>query len=275
MSSPFHSIPVIEPAGWFHAGRPAVFLLLSGLTSTVFLPAVAWTQTGAPVVPVERMMIDDPFAGSVAEAAQRFDLPAAWIRMVIAVESNGDPHARSPKGAMGLMQIMPATWADLRGRYGLGPDPFEPRANILAGTAYLREMFDRYGSPGFFAAYHAGPERYEDHLATGRPLPAETRAYIAMLVPMVGGGQEIGRPAYPRDWRGAPLFVAVKRDGGREAMADPEQGDDRLAPSSESPLNGTPVASALFVGRWRSAVPTHGRSSSDHPGSDPSADAEP
>jgi soluble lytic murein transglycosylase-like protein len=76
---------------------------------------------------------------------------------------------------MGLMQIMPETWATLRLRYGLGADPFDPHDNILAGAAYLRELHDRYGSPGFLAAYNAGPARYEDHLATGQPLPAETR----------------------------------------------------------------------------------------------------
>jgi hypothetical protein len=92
----------------------------------------------------------------------------------------GDVHARSPKGAMGLMQIMPATWAELRVRYNLGNDPYDPHDNILAGTAYLRELLDRYGSPGVFAAYNAGPSRYEEHLAGGS-LPDETRAYVAKL----------------------------------------------------------------------------------------------
>ena len=70
---------------------------------------------------------------------------------------------------MGLMQIMPDTWTELRTRHRLGRDPYDPRDNILAGAAYLREMHDRYGSPGFLAAYNAGPGRYEDYLA-GRPL---------------------------------------------------------------------------------------------------------
>ena len=73
---------------------------------------------------------------------------------------------------MGLMQIMPKTYAELRARHRLGPDAYDPRDNILAGAAYLREMLDRYGSPGFLAAYNAGPLRYDQHLATGRPLPA-------------------------------------------------------------------------------------------------------
>ncbi|MDA9433489.1 hypothetical protein XH88_17145 [Bradyrhizobium sp. CCBAU 51627] len=121
-----------------------------------------------------------PFAGFINEASLRFAIPLNWIRSVQSIESAGDVHARSPKGAMGLMQIMPATWAELRERYNLGNDPYDPHDNILAGTAYLRELLDRYGSPGVFAAYNAGPSRYEEHLA-GDSLPDETRAYVAKL----------------------------------------------------------------------------------------------
>ena len=92
----------------------------------------------------------------------------------------------SPKGAMGLMQIMPDTWAELRSRYGLGPDPYDPHDNIIAGTAYLRELLDRYGERGFLAAYNAGPSRYEEHLATGRPLPSETLSYMAAVTSLSG-----------------------------------------------------------------------------------------
>nr|WP_249788090.1 lytic transglycosylase domain-containing protein [Bradyrhizobium sp. NBAIM01] len=120
------------------------------------------------------------FAGFINEAAQRFGIAPNWIRSVQSIEGAGDVHARSPKGAMGLMQIMPATWAELRERYHLGNDPYDPHDNILAGTAYLRELLDRYGSPGVFAAYNAGPSRYEEHLAGGS-LPEETREYVAKL----------------------------------------------------------------------------------------------
>jgi hypothetical protein len=86
---------------------------------------------------------------------------------------------------MGLMQIMPKTWAELRARYGLGADPYDAGDNILAGAAYIRELSDRYGAPGFLAAYNAGPGRYERHLKTGRPLPAETQAFVAELAPVI------------------------------------------------------------------------------------------
>jgi soluble lytic murein transglycosylase-like protein len=104
---------------------------------------------------------NDPFADFIDDASRRFGVPVQWIRSVLSVESAGDVRGRSSKGAIGLMQIMPETWADLRLRYGLGNDPYDRRDNILAGTAYLRELHDRYGSPGFLAAYNAGPARYE------------------------------------------------------------------------------------------------------------------
>ena len=126
------------------------------------------------------------------------------------IESGGDTRAVSPKGAMGLMQIMPKTYAGLRARHRLGPDAYNPHDNILAGAAYLREMLDRYGSSGFLAAYNAGPARYDEHLATGRPLPPETQVYIAMLSPMIGDGQSDGRTVASFDligWARAKLFA--------------------------------------------------------------------
>ena len=152
-----------------------------------------------------------PFAAFVAEASQRFGIPAAWIRAVMRAESFGDVRAISPKGAIGLMQIMPETWAALRQRYRLGADPYDAHDNIIAGTAYLRELHDRYGVPGFLAAYNAGPARWEDHLATGRPLPAETRAYLSRLAPIVGGNSADDTAilaAVVKSWTEASLFPA-------------------------------------------------------------------
>jgi len=132
-------------------------------------------------------------AAYVAEASARFNVPQAWVHAVMEVESGARTHFSdgrpivSHAGAMGLMQVMPATYAELADKYGLGRNPFDPRDNILAGTAYLREMYDRYGSPGFLGAYNAGPGRFGDFVYDGRPLPGETRRYMAMLVPRVAG----------------------------------------------------------------------------------------
>jgi hypothetical protein len=126
------------------------------------------------------------------------------------VESDGKQRARSSKGAMGLMQIMPGTWSDLHTRYGLGADPYDIHDNILAGAAYIRELHDRYGAPGFLAAYNAGPGRYERHLATGRPLPAETQAYVATLAPVMEGmrtNMRVAAVGRSLAWANSPLFA--------------------------------------------------------------------
>lgn len=122
----------------------------------------------------------------IAEASRRFGVPQAWIAAVMKAESRGNTHLNgrpitSHAGAMGLMQLMPGTWAAMRRQHGLGDDPHDPRDNIMAGTAYLRAMYDRFGYPGLFAAYNAGPARYAEHLRSGKVLSAETRGYIRQL----------------------------------------------------------------------------------------------
>jgi hypothetical protein len=151
-----------------------------------------------------------PFTAFVTEASRRFGVPEHWIGAVMHVESGAKQRARSSKGAMGLMQIMPGTWKKLRSRYGLGADPYDVRDNILAGAAYIRELHDRYGAPGFLAAYNAGPGRYERHLATGRPLPAETQAYVAILAPMINrssAGVQPSAIAMSFAWANSSLFA--------------------------------------------------------------------
>ena len=108
------------------------------------------------------------------------------------------------------MQLMPGIWVELSVRNGLGLDPFDPRDNILAGTAYLKEMHDRFGSAGFLAADHAGPARYEQHLETGQPLPPATIAYVTAVTPLLGNEQTkhtAFRIKRAGPWREAPLFV--------------------------------------------------------------------
>jgi soluble lytic murein transglycosylase-like protein len=111
-------------------------LIVAGVISLIAPVTAAHAQMAAKRAPA----VSDPFSAFVAEAAQRFSVPPAWIRAIMHGESRGDRRAISPKGAMGLMQLMPDTWAALRVRYGLGRDPYDPRDNILAGAAYLREM---------------------------------------------------------------------------------------------------------------------------------------
>ena len=138
----------------------------------------------------------DPWGPHILEAAAKFDVPERWVREVMRQESGGHLYGRggdlitSGAGAMGLMQVMPATYDEIHGRYPeLGDDPYDPHNNILAGTAYIREMYDIYGSPGFLAAYNAGPGRLDDYLTRNRTLPEETRRYVAAIGPRIAGAE--------------------------------------------------------------------------------------
>ncbi|WP_456725282.1 lytic transglycosylase domain-containing protein [Bradyrhizobium sp. USDA 4350] len=166
----------------------------------------------------------------------------------MSIETAGDMHARSPKGAMGLMQIMPATWAELRQRYDLGSDPYDPRDNILAGAAYLRELLDRYGSRGVFAAYNAGPTRYEEHLA-GAPLPDETRAYVAKLANLLSVQPP---PSCAASWRSsaaATLFVeqADQMEARRRPTALSHYATIAISPRDVTQM--APRRTGVFVAR--------------------------
>lgn len=225
-------------------------LLLLASVTALGMPAVA---VRAQATPMAVRSASDPYADLIAEAAQRFGIPAAWIRAIMRIESRGDRRAVSPKGAMGLMQLMPETWAALRTRYGFGRDPFDPHDNILAGVAFLREMHERYGSPGFLAAYNAGPSRYEDYRDRHRALPSETVAYVAALVPFVGDGA-IDGPALvavsdPSSWTQAPLFIT------RSASAEPvDHAASKQPPDAKPPVVAVrdlsaiaPQSNGLFV----------------------------
>ena len=153
---------------------------------------------------------DDPWGPYIQEAAARFALPEAWIRAVMRQESGGRQVAAdgsplvSSAGAMGLMQVIPGTYDILQRRYGLGPDPFEPRSNILAGAAYLKEMHARFGAPAFLAAYNAGPQRVEAYLAGQTGLPDETVSYVAAIGPRIGMPGQFGPGSDGVAYAGAP-----------------------------------------------------------------------
>ena len=204
---------------------PVFVAAIAVLLASVPVSAVA--QTPPPVSGAEANSAPDPFAAFIGEASHRFNVPTLWLRSVMQVESAGNAQAVSPKGAIGLMQIMPETYAQLRQEYGLGADPFDPHDNIMAGAAYLREMYDLYGAPGFLAAYNAGPERYDDHLVTGQPLPAETQLYLSRLEPLIGGVQvaRIMAAPDPLAWMNAPLFI----DGNANAEISVDQRSAKVA----------------------------------------------
>ena len=161
----------------------------------------------------------DPWGPWINEAANRFDVPERWVREVMRQESGGRTNAMSPVGAMGLMQLMPGTYAEMRNRYGLGEDPYHPYDNLMAGTAYLREMYDLYGTPAFLAAYNAGPRRLEDYLFNSRGLPNETRNYVARIGPRIDGH-------HPQ--RRVPLEIAQAAEIPHNIPPGPRRMDRRM-----------------------------------------------
>ncbi|MDB5700535.1 MAG: lytic transglycosylase protein [Sphingomonadales bacterium] len=153
------------------------------------------------------------------EAAQRSGLSPEIVMRVMRAESGGKTRIVSAKGAIGCMQIMQSTWAYLTARYSLGPDPFDPRMNMIGGAMYLAELATRYGWPGALSAYNAGPGRYLRYVQGGIPLPTETIAYTARL-----GGNAEARPAPApvARWQEARLFIARPTfEGGAEPPPAP------------------------------------------------------
>jgi soluble lytic murein transglycosylase-like protein len=187
--------------------------LAAGLSCTAYAQPVGETLTPARV----------GIADHVRDASQRFKIPERWIYAVIRVESAGHIRAVSSAGAMGLMQLMPGTWARQRARFALGNDPFDPRDNIMAGTSYLREMYDRYGAIGFLAAYNAGPGRYEEWRDRGRRLPIETRRYVASIAAILQTGSGIIAVAV-QPALGAATFAGPAGERTLQAGNDPGPG---------------------------------------------------
>ena len=180
MGASLPSRPCLRP---WNCRRIAILMVAGLLTTGNEIVTAAPTPAAQPRPTEVSIAVLD----LIQEASRRFAVPARWIAEVMQIESRGGAGAVSPKGAIGLMQVMPSTYANLAARYGLGADPWNPRDNVLAGAAYLREMYDRYGATGMLAAYNAGPGRWNDHLSGKRPLPDETLRYIARLGPVVGG----------------------------------------------------------------------------------------
>ncbi len=191
-------VPRLTARQWLRFG--ACMTAMAALAACSSAPKVSSTQEAAqyrahakadymPPGPAS-----DPWGPYIVEASNAYDVPQRWIREVMRQESSGQVMSTSAPGAMGLMQVMPGTYDELKTRYGLGDDPYYPHDNIMAGTAYLRELYDLYGSPGFLAAYNAGPGRFDDYLSRHKGLPDETRNYVARIGPRLGGDQPI-RPS--------------------------------------------------------------------------------
>jgi D-alanyl-D-alanine carboxypeptidase len=171
-------------------------------------------------------------------------------------ESGGQEQATSPVGAMGLMQVMPTTYEELRLRHRLGDDPYDPHNNILAGTAYIREMYDRYGAPGFLAAYNAGPDRVDRYLAGASDLPDETVNYVAAITPNLGRDVPLSGPfaryasaRSGRPGRFAPSVASLAAGCDLNAAYDPNHPCTSLVQAATQPAPArTVVAQETGIG---------------------------
>lgn len=202
-------------------------------------------QAEQAMTPTQLIARWQPYVG---KAARRANVPVAWINAVMRVESGGrtmltgSQRMISAKGAMGLMQLLPQTYEDMRAQYRLGADPFEPKDNISAGAGYLRWLRGKYGYPTMFAAYNAGPGQVEDIMGGAKTLPAETRAYVARISEILGKGRD-----------GAMIdALKLTRPNGEAVLVDP------LAVGSvRAPLPGEyddSVQAVLAMGRLSQAV---------------------
>jgi hypothetical protein len=206
--------------------RSAIFAAASGALSLTMLAGCATRQFGISAKDESARYLQnargrytvpgpagDPWGPYIHEASRRFDMPEPWIRALMRQESGGSLYRggrliTSSAGAMGLMQVMPGTYMELRARHNLGPDPYDPHDNIMAGVGYMREMYDMYGSPGFLAAYNAGPNRLDDYLANQRALPDETRHYVAVIGPALRTAAPHARsPAEQYAMNQLPLYI--------------------------------------------------------------------
>ncbi len=202
---------------------------------------------------------EDPWGPYIREAATRYGVPEQWVRAVMQQESGGQEQAISPVGAMGLMQVMPETYNGLQARYSLGADPFDPHNNILAGTAYIREMYDRFGAPAFLAAYNAGPDRVEAYLAGADTLPDETVNYLASVTPNLGNAVPLT----------GPLALYASAGGGRSGrrLADAQSlaagCDLNAAYNPEHPCTSLMRAAAAPAPVQQASVPQTGAGGCD------------
>ena len=141
---------------------------------------VAAAPQGAPIIAVPRLTGKTSYDPMIESASGRHGVDARIVKAVIQVESSFQPRARSPKGAMGLMQLMPKIARQYAAR-----NPYDPASNIEAGTKYLSKLLSEFELPLALAAYNAGEGAVRQF--GGIPPYAETQAYVAKILSLLGG----------------------------------------------------------------------------------------
>jgi hypothetical protein len=188
------------------------------LSTASTVPTAAVTPSGAVYGAVAVFAPPSPRASGpemndlINSISERHHLDPDLINSVIHAESGFNPRAVSPKGAQGLMQLMPKTSTEL----GVG-NAFDPQANVEGGTRYLRELLERYDFDLIkaLAAYNAGPDRVEQY--RGVPPYQETRAYVARIV------RDFNRKKLAQQAKAKP---SPAHTGATQAHSAPRKGTD-------------------------------------------------
>jgi soluble lytic murein transglycosylase-like protein len=170
-------------------GRVATSLVQAITRTALPAPAPSAFAIESQMTPAQLM---DRWNPLIEAASHRFGISAAWIRAVMRFESGGrtmlaeNTPIESSAGAMGVMQVMPGTYDEMREEYVLGSDPRDPYDNVFAGAAYLRWLNRKFGYPALFAVYNDGPGHFKEAVEHNRRLPAETRNYESGIASLLG-----------------------------------------------------------------------------------------
>lgn len=216
LNLPVLALPVLAITGLFATTGAA----LCGPIPAGHVPALSELATERAMSPSQLV---DRWSSLIADASERFGVAEDWIRAVIRMESGGrtlqgdNRPITSDAGAMGIMQIMPQTYQEMRQRYGLGANPYDPHDNVLAGTAYLSWLYGKYGYPKLFAAYNAGPGTLEARIASAHELPNETRAYVSGIARILGikSNPVLSTPSHPSN-----TLATLTRPDGSSVLID-------------------------------------------------------
>ncbi|OGW58506.1 MAG: hypothetical protein A2Z09_03495 [Nitrospirae bacterium RBG_16_43_8] len=151
---------------------------------------------------------NNSFHPIINQKAKEHEIDPYLVTAVIKAESNGNPHAVSKKGAMGLMQLMPGTANDLQVK-----NPFDPEENIDGGTRYLRYLIERFNGnlTLAIAAYNAGPKTVEKHGSV--PPIAETKQYVKKVLALYKGKFDISFSSSRKVKKSEPLYKIIMEDG--------------------------------------------------------------
>ena len=178
---------------------------------TYSVPSASSVRVTRPPTSTRGRQFDD----LISEHSQKRGVRSDLVRAVMQVESGFNPYAQSPKGAMGLMQLMPATAK----QYGV-KNAFNPAENVRAGVAYLRELLDRYqdNEELALAAYNAGPGAVDKYRQTVPPY-RETRDYVTKIAKMTGNKVE--------KVRGSKIYRVTDIIDGREVVRYTDKNPNR------------------------------------------------